>query len=346
MQNFNFVEKPNLTIIIPWLSKSDWTGLIFSSLLEEAQKNKLVVNTIIGSRYNKKKTQIQGPFSFLYPKLRVSNQMVNFAHKNILADRIIIIDSSFVNMKAIRYIAGKDRFISCFVNGGFFQEYDLDRQSISGYDKELMKFEEGHYALMDKIILPSKYALKIFLKSYPYLNGKSSCAYYPIRVQKNNNLHYFQRTGCVYASRQSFEKGYDIISSINKNHVDMDVIFGLNNDVFRKRLIKYKAIIIPSRADVFGFCALEALMEGVIPVVPAGLSYEELIDTPSNLKLSLPIGEKTKTEIESIVNKINSLSESQYNKIISKAQNSLHKKLSNKKYSFSTVFDDIVYEKK
>jgi len=251
-----------------------------------------------------------------------------------------------VNMKAVRYVAGKDRFISCFVNGGFFQEYDLDRQTISGYDKELTKFEEGHYSLMDKILLPSKYSLEIFLKSYPYLKKKSSYAYYSLSNNLTKNPKFFDKDGCVYASRQSFEKGYDVISTLDKKSIKMDLILGLNNNVFRKKLLNYKSAIIPSRADLFGFCALEAILEGTIPVVPAGLSYEELIDIPNNLKLSLPIGKRTKKEIETIAKVIERLPECQYNKIISRAQDSLRRKMNDKKHNFSAAFESILYEKK
>ncbi|MDD4036155.1 MAG: hypothetical protein PHS45_02405 [Bacilli bacterium] len=340
------MKKPNLTIITPWLSKSDWTGLIFARLIENAKKNNLAFNTIVGSRFHKKKIQKQGPFSFLYPKLKVVDKMIYFAHKNMLADRIIIIDSSFVNMKAIRYIAGRDRFISCFVNGGFFQEYDLDRQSISGYNAELKKFEEGHYALIDKIILPSKYALKIFIKFHPGLKNKSSYIYYPVTSSLNQNSTCFNKNGCLYASRRSFEKGYDIISTINKKNIKIDLIFGLNNANFRKKLTKYKSIIIPSRADLFGFCAVEAILEGTIPVVPAGLSYEELIDIPNYLKLSFPIGRKTKKEILTIVDKIDNLTEGQYKKIISKAQDSLFRIMRDRNHNFSAAFKSIMHEKK
>jgi hypothetical protein len=341
------MKKPDLSIIIPWLSKSDWTGLIFSSLKKAAEENNFTFNTIIGSRVdNKKKAQKQEPFSFLYPKLRVVEKMVDFSHKNMLANRIIIVDSSFVNMKAVRYIAGKESFISCFVNGGFFQEYDLDRQTISGYDKELKKFEEGHYSLMDKILLPSKYSLRIFLEAYPDLKKKSLYTHYSLRDTLTKNYKFFDKHGCVYVSRHSLEKGYDIISTLNKKNIKMDSILGLKNHIFRKKLLKYKSVIIPSRADLFGFCALEAILEGTIPVVPAGLSYDELIDVPNNFKLSLPIGKRTKKEIETIVELIEDLSESQYNEIILKARKSLQSIMNNKNHNFSAALKTILYEKK
>jgi hypothetical protein len=210
MQNFNFMKKPDLTIISPWLSNSDWTGLIFSTLKKEAKKNNLTINTIIGAHIsNKKNAQKQEHFSFLYSKLKVVEKIIDYSHKNILAKRILIIDSSFVNMKAVRYVAGNDRIITCFVNGGFFQKYDLDRQTISGYDKELAKFENGHYSLMDKIFLPSNYALKIFLKSYPDLKKKSSYAYYSLIIKSLKAPNFFNKCGCAYVSRRSFEKGYE-----------------------------------------------------------------------------------------------------------------------------------------
>ena len=290
MPNFNTVKNLELTIVAPWLSKSDWTGLIFSSIVKEAKEKKIQFNIVIGFHIdNQKKAKVCEPFSFLYPKLKVVEKMVHLANKNRLGNRIVIIDSSFVNIKTIRYLAGPKRYISCFVNGGFFQEHDLDRQTISGYDRELERYEEGHYSLIDKILLPSKYALKIFLNKYPTLRNKTSYHYYPLDIKSNNILKFSSRKGYLYASRKSFEKGFDVISELDSKILKIDFIIGLKNSLFRKKLLKYKALLIPSRADLFGFCALEALLEGVIPVVPKGLSYDELVDIPENLKLSSSI---------------------------------------------------------
>ncbi|NCB21094.1 MAG: hypothetical protein EOM88_04210 [Clostridia bacterium] len=61
-----------LTIVAPWLSKSDWTGLIFSSIVKEAKEKKIQFNIVIGFHIdNQKKAKVCEPFSFLYPKLKV-----------------------------------------------------------------------------------------------------------------------------------------------------------------------------------------------------------------------------------------------------------------------------------
>lgn len=341
------MDKPNLTIIAPWLSKGDWTGLIFSSLIKSANEKNISFNVIIGDRVdNNKKNKKNKAFDFLYPKLRVVEKMVSLANKNLLADRIVIIDSSFVNMKAIRYIAGSEAFISCFVNGGFFQKFDLDRQTIFGYDKELSKFEEGHYALMDKIFLPSKYALNIFLKAYPLLKNKSFFNYYFLKFDPVKITKFSDKFGYLYPSRQVFQKGYDVILDLCKKNVNIDSIIGLKNIEFRKKISRYKVVLIPSRADLFGFCALEAILEGTIPVVPKGFSYDELINIPSNFKLTLPINKNTKKEIISIIKAIEKLSESEYNRIIFEARNTIKKRINDKNHGFLSIIESVFYEKK
>lgn len=72
MPNFNTVKNLELTIVAPWLSKSDWTGLIFSSIVKEAKEKKIQFNIVIGFHIdNQKKAKVCEPFSFLYPKLKV-----------------------------------------------------------------------------------------------------------------------------------------------------------------------------------------------------------------------------------------------------------------------------------
>lgn len=339
------MSKVDLTIVTPWLSQSDWTSLIFSSLKKEAKINKIKFNLIVGERINeKKRVQKKEPFSFLYPKLRVVEKIIKFSHKNILADRIIIIDSSFVNMKAIRYIAGDDKKISCFVNGGFFQNYDLDRQTISGYREELLKFEEGHYSLMDKIFLPSKYALDIFIKKYPSLKNKSFYNYYELENNFKEKVNFSKKKGYLFASRESFEKGSDIILQLVESGLKIDSVIGLNNKLFRKKLSNYKALLVPSRADLFGFCALESIFAGTIPIVSNGFGYKELINIPNNLKLSVPLSNKTNAEIKKILKIIDKMPEHEYNSIIDKAKIHLLKKIGNKEHGFLSANEKIFYE--
>ena len=337
--------KTDLTIIIPWFSQSDWTSLIFSSLKKEADRKKIKFNLIIGECIGKKKkVQKNEPFSFLYPKLKVVEKIIEFSHKNILADRIVIIDSSFVNMKAIRYIAGDNKKVSCFVNGGFFQDYDLDRQTILGYQNELLKFEEGHYSLMDNIFLPSKYAFKIFLKKYPSLKHKCFYNYYDLEDNFNKKGRFSEKRGYLFASRESFEKGADIVWKLIKSGLKIDSIIGLENKVFRKKLSGFKALLVPSRADLFGFCALESIFAGTIPIVPNGFSYEELILIPGYLKLSLPIGDKTLKEIKNIIKIIDEIPEETYKKIIIGARKHLLSKMSDKNHNFLAAVRKIFYE--
>lgn len=341
------MKKPDLTIIIPWLSRSDWTGLILDSLIFEAQVKKINYNIVIGDNLSvKKKAPVKGPFSFLYPKLKVVEKIISLSHQNLLADRLVVVDSSFINMKALRYIAGDHRFIACFVNGGYFQKHDLDRQSLDSYSAELLKFENAHYALMDKIFLPSKYALESFLKEYPDLRKKCSHHYYFLPDNFFDAIHFSKKSGYLFASRSSFEKGIDVIEKLIKGGLKIDSIIGKENRVFRKNLIKYKGVLIPSRADLFGFCALEAIVAGVIPVVPRGLSYNELVDLPDEFKISLPIGAKTDSEIKTIMQRIDNLPEKEYQRIVLRAKKSLAKKMRDSKHNFTAAAKKIFYGKK
>lgn len=199
---------------------------------------------------------------------------------------------------------------------------------------------------MDKILLPSKYALKIFLKKYPTLKNKTSYHYYSLDIKFNNILKFSSRKGYLYASRKSFEKGFDVISKLDSKILKIDFIILLKNSLFRKKLLKYKALLIPSRADLFGFCALESLLEGVIPVVPKGLSYDELVDIPENLKLSSSINLNTVREIEKIIKQIESLSEDEYQKIILNARRSIVKIMNNNNHNFSSALKFVFYGKK
>ena len=341
------MKKLDLTIIVPWLSRSDWTGLILDSLIFEARLKKINYNIIIGDNIGiRKKAQSKGSFSFLYPKLKVVEKIIDLSHRNLLANRLVVVDSSFINMKALRYIAGDKRIISCFVNGGYFQKHDLDRQSLNNYSAELLKFENAHYSLMDKIFLPSKYALGSFLKEYPDLKKKCSHHYYYLPNHFFDEIDFSKKSGYIFASRNSFEKGVDVINKLIKSGLKVSSIINKKNSFFRKKLIKYKGVLVPSRADLFGFCALEAIIAGVIPVVPRGLSYEELVDLPRQFKVSSPISYKTDQEISQIIKLIDNLNETEYKKIVYSAKKSLIKKLNNKNHNFGSAMNKIFYEKK
>ncbi|EKD44376.1 MAG: hypothetical protein ACD_71C00159G0002 [uncultured bacterium (gcode 4)] len=341
------MARPDLTIVAPWLCKSDWTSIVFDDLTRLILHQGLSFNSVIGLRIGKKrKALLKEPFAYLGPKLKVIEKIVQCAKNNILADNIIVLDSSFVNMKVLRYVAGKDKTITCFVNGGVFQNHDLDRQSLDQYVNNLLDYEYGHYSLVDRIILPSKYALRIFLDNYPNLKTKSFCNYYSLPSDYFIESSFLSKKGCLFPSRNCFEKGFDVIRELNKQNVKIDLINEFNNNVFRRLLGKYKVVLIPARAELFGFCAIEAILAGSIPIVSRGLSYDELINIPDSLKISLPIGPQTIKEIKAIINTVNCYSQKKYENVVNVARSHLIKVLSDERSSFDSGIKSTMYERK
>lgn len=339
------MRKTDVTIVLPWLSRSDWTGIILDDLIRILESIDIKYNIVIGYnlKSNRQKAFLSKPFSFLYPKLAVIDKLVSLARQGRLANNLIFIDSSFVNLKAARYLIGEKGQIVCLVNGGSFQEHDLDLQFMSQRTPDILRAEEGHYFLADKIILPSQYAFNKFISAFPDLKSRAVKAYYYLPSNFGPDLNFIKKKGIVFSGRPSFEKGEDILRELNFEGANIEVCNGFHNSIFRQKLKRYKSLLVPSRADFFGFSALEAIIAGTIPIVPKGLSYEELVCLPANLKLSFPIGKNSIKEVQKIINIIEQFDKETYESIIMVARNHLNELLGDYRNNLFGAITDFLY---
>jgi hypothetical protein len=210
---------------------------------------------------------------------------------------------------------GTHGLIISFVHGGAFQPNDIERHCLPEFTKAMQAYENGYFSLVDWILLPTQYAQNLFCRQYPDLEAHTRVIPYPLKKITISALPPEKKGQAIYVSRPAWEKGYDIISKCNAVKVFPSGTLNTPEKYF-KALSKAIAVVIPARAELYGYVALEAIQCGTIPIVPHDFSYKETIPMFPELKLSSPIGDDTCKEIDEILGKINAMSTKEYNQVL------------------------------
>lgn len=314
--------KDHFTLVVPWANTKDWTGLFveyFTKLLAPYAEVSL----------------IQGPpaqagrLGWLVPKLDISGLLLDAASEGRIGNKIFLLDPNYVNIRALRAMTGGGTKIFTLVNGGAFQDYDIETQALPEYRDAMKSYESGFYSLCDRIIAPSLYAQKIFLEAYPSLASKTLSIPFPLRTFPDLRKDFISKSGLISVGRTCFEKGSDILAKcddVRKNELK-------EPDEYLEDVSKALAVVIPARAELFGYCAMEALQCGTLPIVPKGLFYLEL-NLPDHVRLSHPVGEGTAQEIGRIWKRVCAMDRQIYETIVNDARDSLFERFSNQDSCF------------
>ncbi len=316
------MSAPHFTILAPWLSDTDWSGNLcsyFQRLLGGGNCNVV---------YSPCQYDPASSFGWLVPKMDISVRMLDSAMAGEFGGNVLVIDPNYVNIRALRYLVGNKGRIISLVHGGAFQKYDLETQYVEKWNPAKRRYEEGYFGLVDRIVLPSKHAKKIFSSQYRSLTRKITVIPYPVKNIPDGKASCQERNGIVVPCRNSYEKGSDVIASLlNSSKLNITRMQNLRQKEYFECVAGAMLTLIPSRADLYGMAAIESIYAGTIPVVPFAFSYPEYIKLPRNLFLSHPIGRATCKEIISVYNKISSFSTDEYREVISVAKSHLAKRL-------------------
>ncbi|HHX8512567.1 TPA: hypothetical protein ACVO12_004845, partial [Vibrio diabolicus] len=196
----------------------------------------------------------------------------------------IFIDSSFIDFRMI-----KKFYPNCYligmINGGEFQDFGFSYH-YDEYQKTLaLEYERTLLSFLDKIILPSNFGLNQFINKHPSLKGKSIYKYLPLDLKElNNSVNLHSGNRICFSGRPTFEKGFDIIESLSMEDINIDNIGGQSKSNYYKELREFKYAVFPSREELFGYAVAEAILLGVIPIIPKALSYSELTSLPYYMK--------------------------------------------------------------
>lgn len=292
----------------------------------------LRVNTIVHTP-----DDLQPPprhLSFLECKLGISLEILKAAQSDRLGSRILIIDPNYLNIRALRLMAGSTSRIITLVNGGAFQEPDLELQGrTAGEIERLRGYEAGFFGMCDGIILASDHARSLFLRTYPSLSPRVRVVPYPVLFPPID-LPASQKSGLLFPSRPSWEKGFDVVQSLQEEGVGVRASAGLPRPEHLQLLSSHKLVALPSRAELFGYCAIEAILAGTIPAAPDGLSYVEFLRLPPNLRLSHPVGPGTAGEIREILRRVDGFTDAEYAAVIGEARDHLREIFRNQDEKF------------
>ncbi len=315
--------RDHFTLVIPWTGSKDWTNLYidyFSKILKPHADISLIQGPV----------NAEGKFGWLFPKLDISQRLLKAASEGRIGNRILLLDPNYINIRALRAMVGSSAEICAIINGGAFQDHDIETQFMPEYRDAIKSYELGYYSLCDKIIVPSLHARTIFLNSYPSLEKKIWTIPLPLRDIPDLRKNFNEKSGLISVGRAAFEKGSDIISE----NCEIQIKGLKEPEDYLQDLSKALAVIIPSRAELFGYCPIETLQCGTIPIVPNGLPYPEYIHLPDDLMLSHPVGPETSREIKAIWNRVTSMEQEEYEGIIDNAMKNLRTKLINQEKKF------------
>jgi glycosyltransferase involved in cell wall biosynthesis len=330
-------RSPSLTIIAPRIASFDWSAVMvdyFCALLGDSDS----VNVVTG--WSDECSSFGGNnFDFLDPKLTVSVALREAARRRQLAKRVLLLDPNFVNVRALRTLVGEDGRVFTLVNGGAFQPHDFDHQFMPRWAERICEYEGGFFGLCDRIIVPSQHARRLFIKRFPQLAAILDVIPYPLRKRRFPHPLRSMKQGVIFASRPSIEKGIDIVKALIARGRSITQIFGVSEQPYFRALRKHLCVLIPARAELFGYVAIEAIQAGTIPIIPKALSYPEFIDFPDWLFLSPNVGDHTVEEIEYRLTQVERLTDNEYASIIERCQDRIRLVFARQDEKFISVFN-------
>jgi hypothetical protein len=321
------IVRDRYTIVTPWLSATDWTSVItgyFIRLLGGPSAVSVVTGQSTGAASG---DGAEDPFAFLDAKLAVSVKLREAARNGTLAARVLLVDSNFVNLRALRTMVGDKGWIVTLVNGGAFQPHDFDHQSLPSWVDRIAAYEGAMFALCDRIVLASTHARTMFLDRFPTLASRVATVPYPVRSCKPRHWHVTRKAGAIFASRPSYEKGVDVVDALVAMGWPVTRVHRMPPDEYLAELRRHLCVLVPARAELFGYLAIEAVQAGTIPIVPNGLSYREFLELPDWLFLSHPVGVHTVAEIDARLSRLQEMSTADYAAIVERARAHLERVL-------------------
>jgi hypothetical protein len=259
-------------------------------------------------------------FAYLDPKLDVAIAIRRAQRTGHLAERVLLIDTNFVNVRALRTLLGTHGRIIALVNGGAFQPFDFDRQSMPAWSDRIAAYESGLFGLCDAVLVPSQHARRTLFAGCPHLSVRVETIPYPLRPRAMARPDKRGKAGAIFVSRPTYEKGADIIDRLIAKGRPVTRAQGLEGEVYFATLQRHLCVLTPARAELFGYTAIEALQAGSIPIAPEGLSYREFLYLPDWLFLSHPVGDATPAQMAAVIERIEDMSDAEYAAIVRSAQ--------------------------
>lgn len=309
---------PALTLVAPWIAQTDWSSVMvdyFVRLLGGSQ----FVNVLSGHAPSSV-SMTDDPFAYLDPKLDIAIAIRQAQKAGCLANRVLLIDTNFVNVRALRTLLGTHGRIIALVNGGAFQPFDFDCQSMPAWSDRIAAYESGLFGLCDAVLVPSQHARHILFAGCPHLSARVETIPYPLRPRAMTRPDKRGKAGAIFVSRPTYEKGADLVDRLIAKGHPVTRTQGLEGEVYFAALQRHLCVLTPARAELFGYVAIEALQAGLIPIAPDGLSYREFLHLPDWLFLSHPVDDATPAQMAAVIERIEDMSDAEYAAIVTGAQ--------------------------
>lgn len=182
-------------------------------------------------------------------------------------DKYYITDINMVDISAIG-----DKEVYGFTHGGAYEPHDI----MYG-DEKCIAMEKEMFSLYKTIYVATRHNYKLIKKAYPDLDNIKIVVFPYMDYNQTIQIHSKRGFNC-FAGALNDGKGYDIIKKMDIMSIDVlrDEHENKSKQDYLNMLKHYRCITIPSRKETFGIAAIEAIFNGVIPLMPYSLSFIEL----------------------------------------------------------------------
>ena len=253
------------------------------------RKIKVVKYKIIDGLFSKiRKTNIDSKEKIEIAFSKHSSQMSRFKLlRKLITERDILICNDSFELEFINYFKLKNKIV-------YMLHGDLNH-----YNNIL----KNNYTIIDQVFCVSDGLKKKYEQIFPQLKFEVSHPFVSNQVKRRE--HSNELLKCIFIGRFEYLKGADLfleLVSVFKNNIDWNVITlseeseqnlldripgnvkiykDISNEKVLDILAEMDVLIFPSRSEGFGIAVLEALTQGVVPIVldiPIGIP-DQVIDS-------------------------------------------------------------------
>jgi len=206
-------------------------------------------------------------------------------------DIIFVADGEFPGLESLEYyrkMSGKKFRIYSIWHAGTYDQWDLT------YTRNLTRIgaqlEPVLFDICDKVFVATTFHKDLIISKRMVNPGKVYVTGLPVDLDNLKELRGTKKDNdIVFGGRLSYEKGLDIVKELKERNPSTSVVIAQDNPRTREEwlnlLSRSQILISPSRQETFGYCTMEAIGVGTLPVTSKGLAFSDYIPNVLQYKL-------------------------------------------------------------